>query len=205
MTLGEILEKVRGLLNDEEYDFWDKTFLISCINEAIVEIVRIRKDANTQRIVVSGGDNPLEMPENVVFLIGIQQITQNGKTFAPKQIKRTILDQTVPNWSVATGDPEFYVYEYDRPKEIWFYPKLEGVATVIASLTPNEVLTTETSVVAISEKYEADIVNYTMFRALSVESSSQKGTAYYNMFAQSLGIKSKSDKAYEKQGEGMNE
>lgn len=212
MTLSNLLTALKDLLSDENYSFWSREFLISAINEAIANIVRIRKDANIEALTIPRGSNPIQLPSGTQSLITIESIEYQGRLYPAKQIDKKTLDQTQPNWIVTKGEPEFYVYELEKPRELWFYPKLEGNALCKISklptpfIVPANVLDTTIEAnaggiynITIDNSYQIDIINYAMFRALSKESTSQKGDVYYKVFADSLGIKTASDKSYQKQ------
>lgn len=214
MKLLTVLNTLEELLSedaDAESAFWSKQSLINAINEAALNIVRIRKDTGVKQIKINP-TNPINLPDGTQALITLESVEYKGKTYNPKQISKKTLDETTPNWTQETGAPEFYIYELDTPTEILFYPKLEGTATCKISQLPGEIsivdtenfiidgvaTTLENAEIQLDDGYRPDLINYAMFRLLSKQGKSN-GEGYYQLFSSSFGLKSESDKIYEEQ------
>lgn len=227
MNLTELLNSIKSLLNDLSYDFWDRAFLISAINEAADIIIRTRKDAHIISFDIGTTEtltpNPITLPVGTQSLISLESIEYNGKLFVAKQNDKKTLDSTTPNWLSATGEPEFYIYDFEKPKELWFYPQLNGIAKAKISILLDDLPLPEADATEveidgatvniddltldIDKAYRVDVINYAMFRALSVDggNGAAKANNYLIAFSNNLGIKTKSDLAYQVQDKRIKE
>jgi hypothetical protein len=194
-----LITRISSLLTDEEFDFWNKTFIAQSINEAVRHILRYRNDANIKKFDVSGA-NPITLDSNTVALISTDGLLQDGNLVRTLNIKtKKQISDIDPNWlSDCDYQTDTVVYDIETPKELWAYPKLKDNESirVVLSVYPDDIDDTSTDL-DFSILYEGDIINYCLYRAYQREGTQgRKEQFYHSQFLNSLGIKTESDKYF---------
>jgi len=208
MTVASILtQKVRTLLRDTDEGgiLWGDAELIMHLNEACLEVARIRPAASsstTNMIPVAGALQTL--PVGGIMLLEVicnHVVGVEGRVV--RRAERKDLDNEMPNWRSSTkkGVALRYAVSSTDPKTFHVYPPSTGAAdsglVIVAGVNPT-VVTALVDNFPLEDIYATPVANYVLFRAFmkQVESDAAQKRAgdFLQLFNSQMGI---TDKAFE--------
>ncbi|MBB76628.1 MAG: hypothetical protein CMJ75_19145 [Planctomycetaceae bacterium] len=197
LPAADVVRKCGMLLQDEKHVRWPVAELIDWINEAVRAIVNIRHAAGERRVVLSLESGARQtLPISCIQLMAIH--CNNDQDDYPGRAitiaSRSALDLTFPDWMAQPQKAEARQYMVDEraPNVFWIYPPAKAGTRVTASLamTPDPI--TVDDPLPIGAEYEDSVINYVLYRCFAKDSEYANGSiaaAYFNTYAQSLGIK----------------
>ena len=202
----DVLNNAKAILQDSGAVRYSNANLLKFFNDAQREVVLHRPDAYvayTTLACVNGTKQSL--PVGAIRLINV---IRNIGGYAVSQIERSMLDQNFPNWHEQTaGDNgiEHFVYDSSDPMNFHVYPKaVAGTQSldVVYSVTPGDIVISDfassTTGSLLNDIYANCLTDYVLYRAYQIDSDEgniQRSAMHYQAFAQSLGIKTRSDAA----------
>ena len=135
-------------------------------------------------------------------------VIRNTNGHAISQIERSMLDQNFPNWheqAAGVNGIEHFVYDSSDPKNFHVYPKaVAGTHSIeiVYSVTPLDIVisnfSSSTDQIYLDDVYANCLTDYVLYRSYQIDSDEgniQRSAMHYQAFAQSLGIKTRSDAA----------
>lgn len=200
-----ITDRVRILLRDIDTGGvqWKDAELIGWLNEACGEIARVRPEASSVTIELSGSASPVA---GVNLVPGAKQTIPNGGSRllevvcnsvggaegrAIRRIERSTLDNEDPDWmsSARTTNVFRYAASLTDPRSFYVYPPTLATAasgiSIVFSSPPASAAGLGDSL-PLPDMYAAPVANYILFRAFSklTESadSQQRAGGYLQLF-----------------------
>jgi len=203
----DILDRASIILQDDTHVRFPQAELLKFFNDAQLEIVLHRPDANIVNATLSLADGSKQtIPSAALRLV---DVVRNTDGRAITQVSRQILDETLPTWHeklASSNKIEHYIYDPADPKTFYVYPKAElGVhsleilySAVTATITISD-YSTDTTVIGIDDIYANAVLDYMLYRAYQKDSefagNLQKAMMHYSSFSNAIGIKSQADGA----------
>lgn len=210
----DVIKRVEDVLQDSNVR-WPRLELQNWLNEAYLQIVLLRPDANsktgtftcaagTRQTLTSGFASALRLLDVVRNLA----TTSNKKVV--RLIDRSVLDDQRPAWHTETGTVNIQNYTFDirQPKEFFVYPpattdaKVEVVyadlpgahALSEAQLNPSG---NDTTTINVEDTYLTAILDWILYRAFSKDAehaaNAARAGAHYQAFMSGIGTKTQSD------------
>lgn len=210
----DVIKRVEDVLQDSNVR-WPRLELQNWLNEAYLQIVLLRPDANsktgtftcaagTRQTLTSGFASALRLLDVVRNLA----TTSNKKVV--RLIDRSVLDDQRPAWHTETGTVNIQNYTFDirQPKEFFVYPpattdaKVEVVyadlpgahALSEAQLNPSG---SDTTTINVEDTYLTAILDWILYRAFSKDAehaaNAARAGAHYQAFMSGIGTKTQSD------------
>ena len=210
----DVIKSVEDVIQDSGVR-WPRVELQNWLNEAYLQIVLLRPDANsktgtftcsvgTRQILTTGFSSALRLLDVVRNLA----ITSNRKVI--RLINRSVLDDQRPSWHAETSTVNVQNYTFDsrQPKEFFVYPPATTAAQIevvyadspgahtltAAQLDPTG---SSTEVLKIDDVYMSAIVDWMLYRAFSKDAehaaNAARAGAHYQAFMSGVGNKTQSD------------
>lgn len=202
----DILSRASVVLQDTAATRFTNANLLKFFNDGQREVVIHRPDAlvsNSTLALANGSKQTI--PAAGHRLINVHRNT-NGR--AVTQVERKMLDENLPTWHDAVAGAngiEHFIYDSTDPKNFYVYPKavsgthsLEIVYSVIPSDISISNFATDTTVMGIDTAYANCLLDYVLYRCYQIDSDEgnlARAQMHFGAFAQSLGIKTRSDAA----------
>jgi hypothetical protein len=200
-------------LNDESAVRWTYAELCAWINEATGAVMLAKPSANSINVnfalivgtLQSIGASDLALLRLVRNIESAGPPLMGGRVIRPTT--RDILDAQAPDWHSPRKTPykkevRQFVYDEENPRAFYCYPGNDGTGIVeaLVSRLPTKVvasgavdaLSSYAQDVGLQEIYQAPLLEYVLFRALSKESpeaSSALAAMHYQAFAGAVGLK----------------
>ncbi|MGP9790695.1 phage adaptor protein [Roseinatronobacter sp. NSM] len=212
-TARQVIQTAQATLQDAGAVRWVLPELLNYLNAGTREIALQKPTATsvtTTMNLVSGTKQTL--PEGYHRLLGAIQNVGNGRVIKP--IMREILDQHMPGWHSNTtlpfnGTVQHIIDDMFDTSVFYVCPGNDGTGEieVIMSRLPAPIpapsspmdIESYTADVMVPDIYENCLVDYVCYRAFSkdiaVAGAAQRAQAHYQLFQQSLGIKTQVDMA----------
>jgi hypothetical protein len=202
----DVLNNAKAILQDSGAVRYSNANLLKFFNDAQREVVLHRPDAyvsyatfacvnGTKQSLATGG-------------IRLISVIRNTNGHAISQIERSMLDQNFPNWheqAAGVNGIEHFVYDSSDPKNFHVYPKaVAGTHSIeiVYSVTPLDIVisnfSSSTDQIYLDDVYANCLTDYVLYRSYQIDSDEgniQRSAMHYQAFAQSLGIKTRSDAA----------
>jgi hypothetical protein len=199
----DLINKVAVTLQDPTYVRWTQQELLTYLNDAQRQVTVFRPDANT----VNHTHTCTASAKQTLPAAGIRLINviRNKDGRAITKIDRAILDVQLPTWfetAIGTDGVKHYVYDPADPKTFYVYPKPETTNQIelVYSAAPTDLTVSnfanDTQTIALDDIYANAIMEYMMYRAYQKDSeysNLSRAAAYFQSFAQSLGVKTQAD------------
>lgn len=212
----EIIDRVETILQDSNLR-WPRLELQSWLNEAYLNIILARPDANaaTGTFTCAAGTRQsltAVFPSALRLLDVTRNLAAASSKRAVRQVNRHILDDQRPAWHAETASVDIQHWTFDprQPKEFFVYPP----ATVAAQLevvytapVGTHALTEEqldpaggnTTVILLDDIYAGPLVDWVCYRAYSKDAeygeNGQRAAAHLNAFTATIGSKNQTDSA----------
>lgn len=221
-TGAEIMTLSAGLLTDRLHTRWPLADLCSYINEGVKAIILAKPSANTSSIIMQLERGTLQhVPNNGPLML--IRIERNLKTTAPSPriggrvvtvTSKSALDAANPWWHDEDRVPykkevRQFVFDEANPLEYYVYPGNDGtgiIEGVVSSLPAPLVATGDVTLigsyngsVGLPEPYSVPLQHYVCYMAQSKDDltgNAGKAGAYYQMFAQAVGLKVQVERAH---------
>lgn len=203
----DILDRASIILQDDTHVRFPQAELLKFFNDAQLEIVLHRPDANIVNATLSLANGSKQtIPSAALRLVDVVRNT-NGRAIT--QVSRQILDETLPTWHetpASANKIEHYIYDPADPKNFYVYPKAEsGVhsieilySAVTATISISN-FSTDTTVIGIDDIYANAVLDYMLYRAYQKDSefagNAERAMMHYGSFSNAIGIKSQADGA----------
>jgi len=211
MQALEIINQAAILLLDPTNVRWPHSQLLDYLNDGQKEIVIHRPDASIADdiIILDDGNTRQMIPaDSIRLLTVVRNMGQDGTTpgLPIMVVSRDILDTQIPDWHLSEPSTQIkhFIYDPKAPKIFYVFPRpAAGVhIEIITSVPPKKILATGEHI-SISEIYSNALMDYIIYRALSKDAEyadPNKSAGYYNMFLQTLGVKTQVDMAVTPKG-----
>jgi hypothetical protein len=202
----DILSRASVLLQDTAATRFTNANLLKFFNDGQREVVVHRPDAyvaNGTFACATGSKQTI--PSGGHRLVNVHRNT-GGR--AVTQVERKMLDENLPTWhdeTASTNGIEHFIYDSTDPKNFYVYPKaVSGTHSleIVYSVIPGDIsisnFATNTTVVSIDTGYANCLLDYVLYRAYQIDSDEgniSRAQMHYGAFAQSLGMKTRSDAA----------
>lgn len=193
-TVESILNRARVLLIDADGDRWQDDELVLWLNEALVDLVVLKPDANavyetfytaagTLQTLPSGVQQLLDIPRNL-----------SGERRPLRKVMRHILDAEDPTWHnrTPTSQPRAYVYDGRAPSQFYVYPPaaVDTALEVLVARTPEPVEVGDD--VPLRDEFASALVDYVCYRAYLKDSdataNAQRAATHYEQYRTKLGL-----------------
>jgi hypothetical protein len=212
----DVIKNVEDVLQDQGIR-WPRVELQNWINEAYLNIILLRPDANakTGTFTCTAGTRQVittEFPSALRLL----DVTRNLATTSTKKVvrlvARAVLDDQRPAWHSETGTVNIQHYTFDprQPKEFFVYPPATTSAEVEVvytdapgshSLSESDLdpAGSNTEVIKLDDIYMSPIIDWVLYRAYSKDAeygqNEARAAAAYQAFNTAIGNKTASDTA----------
>jgi len=212
----EIIDRVEAVLQDTGVR-WPRVELQNWLNEAYMNIVLLRPDANakTGTFTCVAGTRQ-QLTSGFSTALKLLDITRNVAATSTKKVvrvvARNVLDDQKPSWHDETPSVNIQHYTYDpkNPKEFYVYPpattaaQLEIIyvdspgshALTAAQLDPTS---GNTTVILLDDIYLSPITDWILYRAYSKDSeysaNEARASASFQAFSAAIGTKTQVDAA----------
>ena len=196
ISVAPLIMRLSRLMNDEDFDHWEKPFWRETLNEALLAISRVDREANTRRMTIKAAEGALQtLPDSVLRLVSVDANGTGGRTIEHRSIES--LDRQDACWRGATkvGYAEAWATDGKVFNEFWVYPPLatDDPLTVVYVPKP-EPLRANAANIDLNAEYEQDLINYCLYRAYQREGTqTQKERFYRSAFYEGLGFKLQAD------------
>lgn len=199
----DLINRVAATLQDPSFVRWTQQELLTYLNEAQRAVVTFRPDAKTVTYTHTCTASARQsLPADGLRLMSVLR-NANGRAIT--KVARKVLDVQLPNWyeqAISSDGVKHFVYDALDPKVFYLFPKpaVTNQIEIVYATLPAELVvsnfTTDTQVLGVDDIYANPIMDYMMYRAYQKDSefaNLNRATAYYQTFAQALGIKSQAD------------
>lgn len=212
----EIIARVENILQDTGIR-WPRTELQQWLNEAYLNILLARPDANAKTgtfTCVIGTRQKLEnqFADGLRVLDVVRNMAGASTKRVVRLIQRSILDDQRPSWHTETGtvNIQHWMFDTRQPKEFFVYPpalataELEVVYTAPvgahtlteAQLDPDSANAT---VILLDDLYAAPLVDWILYRAYSKDAeygeNQTRASGHLQAFTATIGAKTTIDGA----------
>lgn len=218
----DILHRARIALNDADSTRWLLPELLIYLNDGLQEIALNKPNAVSETAEIALQQGTYQEHDFLALIRVTRNIANDaaapggrtgGSTITP--IERSVLDTSMPGWHDPTIYPnqkivDHVVQDMAEPQSFYVVPGNDGtgkIEAVIARL-PDDIVAPGASptnlesydvIVPLQDVYRPVLLNYVLYRAFSKDAttpgSAQRAQAYYQMFANSIGIKTQAESA----------
>lgn len=193
MTPAEVITEVRRIVQDTKApQRYSDTELLGYVNMTLKRMVMLRPDLFSSIEDLATTENTVlqSLPSTAVRLVEIFRV-KNGNAIT--EVSREMLDQSAPNWTVATaGSPVNYVRHVRNPTRYYLYPPpTKNLLLVGEYVKTPPVYTINQQITVLPDAYLPALVDGTVFLAESVDNehvSSGRAKLYQDSFIQTLGV-----------------
>lgn len=208
MNVSGITEQVAEILQDETNVTWTEAQLIAWVNDAIRALVNVRPDASSTTAAIQLTANTTKQALSATGDQRLIRLTRNMGAAGATPGKAIVLvdmatmDAINPDWHTDTAGTRVkeYMYNEERPKEFWVYPKPATAfyVEVIKSVLPTAV-TAVGDPLPVDDIYAPALIEWVCYRAFSRDSEETpnwvRAARHFTAFFNVLQVKMKSDMA----------
>jgi hypothetical protein len=216
-----VLSKAQLLIQDRTGVHWPADEMLGWINSGQRQIVLLRPDACSETVLHQLATGTKQgLPTGGIRLLNVMRnMGTDGDTpgRAITFVKREVLDSQMPNWHFENPNATVRHFFYDdvEPRTWYCWPPQPSAGRGQVHLVVSKVPTpctiedvpkedgsgngTETTPISVDDIYENPLIDYCVFRAQSKDAEFASGPLAqlaWNMFLQSLGLRSATDKAF---------
>ncbi len=207
-----LITSVSGELNDPDFVTWSEADHIANLNSAMKQIVIVRPDAYSivESLLLTPGESKHSLSTGSIRLLDvIRNMGSDGSTpgRAIRVIDRASNDLFNRDWHKASKAKTVIrevVYNDKYPRILYTDPPAHGTTAVYIevaiSKSPPGIADADVDTIPIPDVFEQPIRQYMLHLAFAVETESQssmaKSRAYLQDFYNSLGLKTKVDRAF---------
>jgi hypothetical protein len=217
----DIIQRVESILQDSGVR-WPRIELQTWINEAYLNIVLLRPDANAKTGTFTCAAGTRQTLDSVfTSAISLLDITRNVAATSAKKVVRLVsrstLDDQLSEWHAETPtvDIQHYTFDPRHPKQFYVYPPATAAAEleVIYTDTPGSHALTATqldpangdpTVILLDDIYMSPIIDWVLYRAYAKDAESAaneaRAAAAFQAFSGAIGSKTQVDAAVTPQG-----
>lgn len=204
VSVATIITAARRILQDTVTGElrWSDVSLTDYVNDAQVEIVKYKPDANSVSASVALSQGPEQvLPADALRLIRVLcNMGVSGTTPGRSVLLADIAEFSVQNplWmSDAKGDARFYMCDPADPKRFYISPPSNGTyAKIIYGARP----ATATTNITIPDEFKASIVFYVCYRAFledGLSPDTAKSDTFFQYFMNALNSSEKAERQIE--------
>lgn len=204
VSVASIITAVRRMLQDSVAEYrWSDVALTDYINDAQVEIVKHKPDANSVSVSVAlSAGFEQALPADAVRMIrvmcnmGVSGTTPGRAIFLADLGEYSLQN---PSWmsEASSADIRYYMYDPAAPKKFYVSPPSNGAyAKIIYGARPAAASTN----ITIPDEFKTAIQFYTCFRALiedTVSPDTSKANSFYQYFMDALNGPERGDASVE--------
>jgi hypothetical protein len=212
----DVIKNVEDVLQDQGIR-WPRVELQNWINEAYLNIILLRPDANskTGTFTCTAGTRQVittEFPSALRLLDVTRNLAATSTKKVVRLVARAVLDDQRPAWHSETGTVNIQHYTFDprQPKEFFVYPPATTSAEleVVYTDAPGSHTLSEsdldpagsnTEVIKLDDIYMSPIIDWVLYRAYSKDAeygqNEVRAAAAYQAFNTAIGNKTASDTA----------
>lgn len=221
VNVTDIMGAAARLLLDEDHDRWTLEALADYINEAMQAIALAKPDSFvTQTTIPLVAGTFQSLPANVVAFLGRARDGTMGRAVTP--IEREQMDSLVREWGNPAvlpygKTPTHIITDAGDPRTFHIVPGNDGTGSIVArcavlpptlaTATDPDLITSWNIVIPLLPIYSPALIDYTVFRALSIEWNSPAGVAradaHLRLFQTALGIRAESEVASAAAADGI--
>ena len=210
----DVIKRVEVVLQDSNVR-WPRLELQNWLNEAYLQIVLLRPDANSKTgtfTCAAGTRQTLTtgFSSAVRLLDVVRNLASTSSKKVVRLIDRSVLDDQRPAWHTETGTVNIQNYTFDirQPKEFFVYPPATTsaqVEIVYADTPVTHALSesalnpagSDTTVIGLDDVYLTALIDWMLYRAFSKDAehaaNAARAGAHYQAFASGIGTKTQSD------------
>lgn len=210
----DVVQRVEDVLQDENIR-WPRLEIQNWINEAYLQIVLLRPDANAKAATltcVAGTRQTLAtgFPTALRLLDVVRNLATSSSKKVVRLISRSVLDDQRPSWHAETGTVNIQNFTFDprQPKEFFVYPPATTSAQVevVYADAPGAHSLSEsalnpagsnTEVIKLDDTYLSAIIDWVLYRSYSKDAeyaaNAQRAVSHNNAFLAGIGAKTQSD------------
>jgi hypothetical protein len=212
----DVIKNVEDVLQDQGIR-WPRVELQNWINEAYLNIILLRPDANskTGAFTCTAGTRQVittEFPSALRLLDVTRNLAATSTKKVVRLVARAVLDDQRPAWHSETGTVNIQHYTFDprQPKEFFVYPPATTSAEleVVYTDAPGSHTLSEsaldpagsnTEVIKLDDIYMSPIIDWVLYRSYSKDAeygqNEARAAAAYQAFNTAIGNKTASDTA----------
>lgn len=198
IAVSVILNRASKTLLDETNVAWADTELLDYLRAGINAIVANKPDASVKNVafLVVAGSKQTIPNDGIQQLDVVRNLGASGNTPGKviRQVERTALDHSDPDWHLKTG-PEVLHFCSDKrdPRTFYLYPaRVPPWSIELVYVAHPARIENENSILPIDDLYENPLHAFVVAHAYAKNTKRQdlnKFQAYMAIFAQSIGAK----------------
>ena len=212
----EIIDRVEAVLQDTGVR-WPRLELQNWLNEAYMNIVLLRPDANAKTGTFTCAAGTRQQLTTVFpSALKLLDITRNLAATSDKKVvrvvARSVLDDQKPSWhnETAVVNIQHFTYDPKNPKEFYVYPPATTAAELEViyvdspgshALTASQLdpASGNTTVILLDDIYLSPITDWILYRAYSKDAeysaNEARAAASFQAFTAAIGTKTQVDAA----------
>lgn len=208
MIAGDIINRVRKDLHDEDAVRWKDSDMYDYLTAACREVVNLRPDtrAVTESVKLVDNSTRQSIPDGGFRLLDIvRNMGSDGNTpgYPVKVTGRDDLDDSNASWHMDDPADEIDNFSFDEANPTVFYvtpPPAESVfVEMVYSKAPAKIESMD-AIIEVDEAFEETIRKYMMYLAFSMDHADSNGmnkaSSYLSQFYLSLGEEAKAKIAF---------
>lgn len=201
VAVQTLIDRARILLQDTDTGGirWLDSELLSWLNEAAVEIVRVHPEANATNtdLALVAGTRQTIPSDGTQFLNAIRNVDAGGNPGrVVRLVDQAIMNNERPTWHTDTASAVVMRFMFDQkdPFNFYVYPANDGTGklTIVYSSAPSAVTALNDNF-PLPDIYSAPAVNYVCFRAWQKQvgdpAAENRAGSYLNLFNQAMGLR----------------
>lgn len=209
--VSNLFDRFRDITQDDPLNRWLSAELVSWLNEAYIQIVTVKPEANSKRATVTLASGPyqniddtgsINLPNSLSLIKVVRNMGSNKR--AIRYIPLAELDENIPDWPSEdeTANIERWSFDPDIPREFMVYPPASVGTTIeiIYADTPGahtDGSSVETEDLKLRDTYAPMILDYLLYRAYSKDadnaSNAKRAAFHLQTFTAGFGAKNKAD------------
>jgi hypothetical protein len=216
IKVTEIIKRVETILQDSNLR-WPRLELQSWLNEAYLNIILARPDANaltgTYTCTLGTRQNVTSVFPSALRLLDVtRNLAATSSKRVIRQVDRHVLDDQRPAWHAETASVDIQHWTFDprQPKEFFLYPPATVAAEVEVvytapvgahALTENQLdpAGAEAAVILLDDIYAGPLVDWICYRAYSKDAeygeNANRAAGHLAAFTNTIGAKTTTDNA----------
>lgn len=205
ITAGNLIDKAAVALFDTTNAEWSRSELLAHLNQGqrLIASLQPSSVATTANILTAIGSKQ-SVPSAGWMLLDVTRnmgISGSAPGYAVTTTSRKLLDAYVPNWNSAGSSAvtRNYMYDPQSPRQFYIYPPSLGThyIEIVYAAVPADI-SSEATVITLSDAYEDALLNFMLFRAHSKDATFADPTraqGYLSLFNMALNGKITAEQA----------
>jgi len=191
-AVNDLVARASALLKDTNNTFWSTATLVTFLNEAQLEVVTALPDRHGTRATVADAITSAlqSLPADAIVL---QRVVENTTSKSQiYEVDQKVMNSELPAWKSTTGadDARQWMREPHDPKKFLVYPPSTASSSYEIDYVAKPAAATAGNNITIDDEYGDALVDYTVARALSIDSDHAdpgRAAAYMASFNERIG------------------